>query len=90
MNALILHPTEAYPVPVTICPPKKARKPRKVKTERAKWEDFTVAELRAACVSRGLKVTTKHVKAELIAMARDGVYIRPAAYDRAAAKRAAA
>lgn len=89
MQELILHPTAAYPVPVTICPPKKPRKPRKVKTERAKWEDFTVAELRAACVSRGLKVTTKHVKGELIAMARDGVYIVPAAYARAKAKRQA-
>lgn len=89
MNALILHPTASTPVPVTICPPAKARKPRKAKA-KAQWSDFTVAELRAACVSRGVKVTTKHVKAELIAMAQTGIYIRPAALDRQAAKRKAA
>ena len=90
MNALILHPTEATPVPVTHCPPK-GKKPRKAKAkkEAAKWEDLTVAELKAACLSRGLKVTTKHIKAELIIMARDAIQVRPAAYDRQNKARAA-
>ena len=89
MNALILHPTEATPVPVTIIATKRPRK-AKAKKPAQGWADLTVAELRAACVSRGVKFTTKHTKPELIAMARDGVYITPAAYARAKAKRAAA
>ena len=88
MNDLILHPTASTPVPVTICPPKKPRKPR-VRKPAQGWSDLTVTELRAACDSRGVKHTTKHTKQELIAMAKTGVYVRPAAYDRAAAKRKA-
>lgn len=88
MNDLILHPTESTPVPVTICPPKRARKPRAKKAAQG-WADLTVAELRQACASRGVKFTTKHTKPELIAMAKTGVYITPAAYARAAAKRKA-
>lgn len=89
MNDLILHPTASTPVPVTHCPPAKVRKPRKAKPKTA-WTDFSVAELKAACISRGVKVTTKHVKSELIAMAQSGIYIRPAALDKQNAKRKAA
>lgn len=88
MNALILHPTESTPVPVTLVATKRPRKPR-TRKPIAGWSDMTVAELKAACASRGVKTTTKHVKAELIAMAQTGVYIRPAALDRAAAARKA-
>lgn len=88
---LILHPTASTPIPRTICPPKgKAKRKPRVKKDAASWADLTVAELKAACISRGLKVTTKHVKAELIVMARDGQQVRPAAYDRQNAKRKAA
>lgn len=87
MNDLILHPTASTPVPVTICPPRQ-RKAR-VRKEALDWTDLTCEELRAACVSRGLKPTTKHVKAELIAMARDGLQVRPAALDRENARRKA-
>lgn len=88
MSALILHPTASTPVPVTLIATKR---PRKAKAKKAAqgWSDLTVDELRAACTSRGVKHTTKHTKPELIAMAQSGVYVRPAAYDRAAAKRKA-
>lgn len=88
MNALILHPTEATPVPVTIIETKRPRKPRAKKAAQG-WSDLTVAELRQACASRGVKYTTKHTKPELIAMAKTGVYVVPAAYARAKAKRQA-
>lgn len=88
MQELILHPTASTPVPVTIITTKR---PRKAKAKKAAqgWSDLTVAELRAACASRGVKFTTKHTKPELIAMAKTGVYVVPAAYARAKAKRAA-
>lgn len=90
-HALILHPTMSTPVPVTHCPPatKKARKPKTRKPVTG-WKDLTVAELRAACASRGVKFTTKHTKAELIHMASTGLYVVAAAYVREKAKRAAA
>lgn len=88
MQELILHPTESTPVPVTIIETKRPRKPRAKKVAQG-WTDLTVAELRAACASRGVKFTTKHTKPELIAMAKTGVYIVPAAYARAKAKRQA-
>ena len=82
MNALILHPTEAYAKPVTICPPKRAKAVKKPRREPTK------DDLIAMCKARGLKTTTKHTKGELLAMFAAGVYIRPAAYDRDAARRA--
>ncbi len=79
MNELIIHPTKAYKKPIT---------PRKRRTATG-WRDLTVAELRQACASRGVKFTTKHTKPELIAMAQTGIYIRPAAYAKAAKTRKA-
>ena len=87
MNALILHPTEATPVPVTICPERKARKPRARKGEG--FAAMTRDELVVAVQSRGLKTTTKHTKAELLAMFTTGLYVRPAALDRENARRKA-
>lgn len=91
-NDLILHPTEAFPVPVTICPPKRARKPRARKGEG--MAACTVAELRVVLKSRNMKFTTKHTKAELLAMAISGQYVVAAAQvrenERRKAKRAAA
>ena len=85
MNALILHPTAATPVPVTLIATKAKRaKAKKVKTEP------TLLDLRQMVAARGIKVTTKHTKGELLAMFATGTYIRPAAYDRAKAKRQAA
>lgn len=86
MNALILHPTEATPVPVTLIATKakRGKKATKVKTEP------TLIDLRQMVAARGIKVTTKHTKGELLAMFATGTYIVPAAYARAKAKRAAA
>lgn len=85
MNALILHPTAATPVPVTLIATKakRGKKATKVRTEP------TLLDLRQMVAARGIKVTTKHTKGELLAMFATGTYIRPAAYDRAAAKRKA-
>jgi len=85
MNALILHPTAATPVPVTLIATKakRGKKATKVKTEP------TLLDLRQMVAARGIKVTTKHTKGELLAMFATGTYIRPAAYDRAKAKRQA-
>jgi hypothetical protein len=85
MNALILHPTASTPVPVTLV----ATKAKRAKKAKPKLEP-TLADLRQMVAARGIKVTTKHTKGELLAMFSLGVYIRPAAYDRAAAKRQAA
>lgn len=84
-NALILHPTMATAVPVTHCPPAKARKPRKAKVKTQP----TLEDLRLMVKARGMKVTTKHTKGELMAMFVSGEYITPAAYARAKAKREA-
>jgi len=86
MSALILHPTASTPVPVTLVATKRPKKKaaKKVKTEP------TLADLRLMVAARGIKVTTKHTKGELLAMFATGTYIRPAAYDRAKAKRQAA
>ena len=85
MQQLILHPTASTPVPVTLIETKAKRvRKAKVKTEP------TLADLRLMVAARGIKVTTKHTKGELMAMFASGLYIRPAAYDRAAAKRKAA
>lgn len=88
MNDLILHPTASTVVPVTICPPRKPRKPRARKGEGL--AACTVDELRVVLQSRNMKFTTKHTKGELLAMATSGIYRAPAAYERAAAKRKAA
>lgn len=85
MNALILHPTAATPVPVTLVATKAKRK-AKAKKERL---EPTLADLRLMVAARGIKVTTKHTKGELLAMFATGTYIRPAAYDRAAKARKA-
>ncbi len=86
MNALILHPTAATPVPVTHVVTK-AKRAKAVKKERL---EPTLADLRLMVAARGIKVTTKHTKGELFAMFASGTYIVPAAYARAKAKRAAA
>lgn len=88
MNALILHPTASTPVPVTHCPPAGARKPRKPRTRKP--GDLTCDELRAVLLARDIKFTTKHTKAELIAMTITGVTVRAAAQDRENARRRAA
>ena len=86
MQELILHPTASTPVPVTLIATKRPRK-KAAKKERL---EPTLADLRLMVAARGIKVTTKHTKGELLAMFATGMYIRPAAYDRAAAKRKAA
>jgi len=81
-NDLILHPTEATPVPVThIATKAKRTRKAKVKTEP------TLEDLRLMVKARGIKVTTKHTKGELMAMFVSGEYFAPAAYARAKAKR---
>lgn len=85
MNAIILHPTEATPVPVTLIATKRP-KAKKAKAPRA---EPTLADLRLMVAARGIKVTTKHTKGELLAMFATGAYIVPAAYARAKAKRQA-
>lgn len=81
-NALILHPTEATPVPVThIATKAKRQRKAKVKTQP------TLEDLRLMVKARGMKVTTKHTKGELMAMFVSGEYVTPAAYARAKAKR---
>ena len=88
MNDLILHPTESYPVPITICRPgQSGTRKRKAKARKAR-QTPTVEELRQMCKARGLKVTTKHRKGELLAMFATGVYVRPAALDREKLRRA--
>ena len=80
---IILHPTEATPVPVTICPPagkaRKARKPRSPKPgDRTRDELLAMlAELRPT-----LKATTKHTKPEILRMLQTGEQVRAAAQDR--------
>lgn len=86
MNAITLHPTEATPVPVTIIATGRSGKTKQVR----KPAQITVADLRVLCAAAGLKVTTKHTKAELRAMLTSGQYIRPAALDRENARRKAA
>lgn len=81
--ALMLHPTAATAVPVTHVTTKRRKKA--AKKERL---EPTLADLRQMVAARGIKVTTKHTKGELLAMFATGTYIRPAAYDRAAKKRA--
>lgn len=54
-----------------------------------KLDDLRVPDLALLCRTRGLKVTTKHNKAELLAMLASGQYVRPAALDRQNKKRAA-
>lgn len=85
MNALILHPTESTPVPVTHV---LTARPRKARVVKPRLEP-NLADLRQMVAARGIKVTTKHTKGELLAMFSTGMYLRPAAYDRAAAKRKA-
>lgn len=53
-----------------------------------KLDDLRVPDLALLCRTRGLKVTTKHTKPELLAMLASGEYIRPAALDRQNKKRA--
>ena len=45
-------------------------------------DDCRLPDLVLLCKERGLKVTTKHVKSELLAMLASGQYVRPAALDR--------
>ena len=90
MQQLMIHPdrnvqplnAEGKPVSVThvTAKAKKARK-AKVKTQP------TLEDLRLMVKARGMKVTTKHTKGELMAMFVSGEYITPAAYARAKAKR---
>jgi len=69
-HALILHPTMSTPVPVTHCPPagKKMRKPRTRKAGAPLSND----DLRALLKAKGLKFTSKHTKAELMAILASG------------------
>lgn len=70
-----------------IAPRKRA--PRKAKPSVSReTKGPTLDELRVMCIAAGLKVTTKHIKAELAAMIMTGVYVRPAALNRAKAARA--
>ena len=90
MNDLILHPTEATLVPVTICPTKTGKRQRKPRARKGEgFASLTRDELVVAVQSRNLRVTTKHTKAELLAMLTTGVYLRPAALDRENARRKA-
>lgn len=93
MNAVILHPTEATPVPVTHCPPRatrgsasKQRKARKVKPGDMTRDELLVA---LAKLRPTLKATTKHTKSELFVMLSTGVQVRAAAQDRENARRRA-
>lgn len=86
MSDLILHPTASTPVPVTLIAAGKSGKAKTVKKPR----DLTVADLRVLCQAAGLKVTTKHTKAELRQMLTTGTSIRAAAQDRENARRRAA
>ncbi len=83
-HELILHPTEATPVPVTLIETKRPRR----RNQKPRTSP-TVEDLRLMCKARGLKVTTKHTKGELLAMFASGTQVRPAAYDRENARRQA-
>lgn len=85
MTALILHPTHATEVPVTHIAAGKSGKPRKVKAQR----DMTRDDLAVLCQAAGLRVLTKHTKAELRTMLTTGKHITPAAQARASAARKA-
>lgn len=50
--------------------------------------DLRVPDLMLLARTRGLKVTTKHTRVELLAMLTTGQYVRPAALDRQNKKRA--
>ena len=93
MNQIILHPTEATPVPVTHCPPRTARggKSKQRKPRTPKPGDMTRDELLAALAKLRptLKATTKHTKPELLAMLTLGTQVRAAAQDRENARRRA-
>lgn len=82
---VILHPTAATPVPVTHIKTGKSGKAKTVKKPR----DMTREALALLVQARGLRVLTKHTKAELRAMLTSGQQIRPAAQDRANEQRRA-
>lgn len=82
---VILHPTASTPVPVTHIETGKSGKAKTVKKPR----DMTRDDLALLVQARGLRVLTKHTKAELRAMLTSGQQIRPAAQDRANAARKA-
>ena len=83
---LVIHPTAAYAVPLTHCKPgQSGLKPKAVR----KPKDITCEELRQLVAATGLKALKAHTKAELRAMLKSGVQVRPAAYDRANAQRRA-
>lgn len=86
MNAMILHPTASTPVPITLVATKRPKAKRVAKPRK----EPNVADLQQMCRARGIKVTTKHTKGELLAMFATGTYIVPAAYARARANRQAA
>lgn len=85
MQDIILHPTAAHAVPVTHVKPGVSGKARKVKAQR----DMTRDDLVLLVQARGLRVLTKHTKAELRIMLTTGEQLRPAAQDRDNAKRRA-
>lgn len=79
MHALIVHPTAAYlyrgkPKAKAVKAPKPTKGP-------------TRADLVLMCEARGLKVMSRHTKAELEAMMLTGQQSRPAAQDRCNEKR---
>jgi len=82
---LIIHPTAATEVPVTLIAPGKSG----IAKQKRKPRDITAADLRQLVAARGLKATTKHTKAELRAMLTTGVQVRAAAQDRENARRRA-
>ncbi len=82
---IILHPTAATVVPVTHIKAGRKGKPIKAKAQR----DMTREQLAEFVKARGLRVLSKHTKAELRAMIASGQQIRPAAQDRDNAARRA-
>ncbi len=79
MQALIIHPTAAYTYRGKV----KAKTPKPVKAAKGP----TIADLKAMLTARGLKVMSRHTKAELEAMMVSGQFVRPAAQDALNAKR---
>ena len=84
-NAVILHPTQATPVPVTLIAPRKSGKAKQVKKSR----DMSREDLAELVKALGLKVTTKHTKPELREMLTTRKQVAAAAYVREQAARKA-
>lgn len=81
------------PIPAcrSLVPVAKARprKPRPAADLTRPADRLRVVELRELVKARGLRVTTKHTRSELLAMLTTGQQLRPAANDRQNARRAA-